>query len=73
EKATQAAEYLMISFNMLQDHQQRLVSHGEAALTAASAKKISKGFSQAQATSELNEFNANEQLFAWLLKAQKPL
>ena len=73
EKATQAAEYLMISFNMLQDHQQRLVSHGEAALTAANAKKISKGFSQANATSELNEFNANEQLFAWLLKAQKPL
>lgn len=72
EKAMQAAEYMLISFNMLQDHQQRLVDHGNAALTAATMKKLVKGFEQGESESNASEFNIDDQLFAWLLKAQKP-
>ena len=72
EKAMQAAEYMLISFNMLQDHQQRLVDHGNAALTAATVKKLVKGFEQGESESNASEFNIDDQLFAWLLKAQKP-
>lgn len=72
EKATQAAEYLMISFNMLQDHRLRLIDHSEAALTAANAKKWVKAAEKAKASAEVAEFNAGDQLFAWQFIATKP-
>ncbi|RUO36973.1 hypothetical protein CWE13_09010 [Aliidiomarina shirensis] len=71
EKAVQAAEYLMIAFNMLQDHRLRLIDHGEAALTAANTKKWLKAAEKAKASAEVTEFNAGEQLFAWQFIASK--
>lgn len=71
EKAVQAAEYLMISFNMLQDHRLRLVDHGAAALTAANIKKWVKIAEKTNASAEIAEFNAGDELYAWQFIATK--
>lgn len=71
ETAARAAEWLNMTYDMLQGHRLRLEDQLAAAQTEAGVKKLIKSAGKAAAEQSYSDFKTENELFAWTFKLVK--
>lgn len=71
ETAARAADWLTMTYDMLQGHRQRLEDQLNAAQTEAAVKKVLKTAEKESAETTYNDFKTEDSLFAWTLRVVK--